>query len=145
MRKQIYLAIVEKLKTIVNTSGTTAILHFDLWNQNVDFAQEEAFPTPAVFIEFSPIKYKLSKEAAQVADVPLRLHIVTEATLNTYSGAFTQEEGLNFFDLIDQVNKKMYELAGQGRIASYTNHDHGTLMESIEEYTLVGEVDRSCV
>ncbi len=143
MRKEIYLAIVATLKSILDTNDIPIIKHFDLWNQNVDFAEEEIFPTPAVFIEFGSIYYKATKEAKQVADVPVKLHIVTDGNLPSYDGSSTQVQSLEFLELIDKINKKMYELAGQCRTSSHTNHDHGALMECIEEYKLVGETDIS--
>ena len=143
MRKTIYIAIVNKLKSIVDANEVPIIQYFDFWNQDVDFADEEPFPTPAVFIEFGSIYYKNTKEAKQVADVSIKLHIVTDGSRPTYDGSNTQNTALYFLDLINMINKKMYELAGQSRIASHTNHDHGALMENIEEYKLVGELDVS--
>ena len=47
MRKELYKALCERLKTVDN------VKHIDLWNNNVEFIeQESAWQRPAVFIEF---------------------------------------------------------------------------------------------
>lgn len=134
MRKEIYLGIIKALKTIPE------IQHFDLWNQNVEFAQEDIFPTPAVFVEFDPILYKAVKETKQYADVAIKLHIVTDASGQSYDGSTSQSDSLQFFDLIDKIYRAIITIDENNygcfvRTGSYTNSDHGDLMESIETYT----------
>ena len=104
MRKQIYLAIIEKL------SEVTAIQHFDLWNRNVEFIEDEVYAMPAVFIEFGEINYKSVKDAVQSAILTISLHIVTQVTALSDSGSSTQTDALAFFDLIDSIHVKFYDL-----------------------------------
>lgn len=139
MRKNIYLTIVEQLQTLLDNDNNPIIKHFDLWNENVAFAEEEFFATPAVFVEFDPIIYKAVKDPKQIATVGVKLHIVTQTQINS----------LEYFDLINSINHTLYNLSGTGfngmwRTGSYTNHDHGELLESIETYSCSG-VDTSAV
>lgn len=54
MRKQLFLAVTQRLK-----SRVPQLAHFDLWNQNVEFIEQEAvFAMPAVFMEFKPIHWE---------------------------------------------------------------------------------------
>ena len=140
MRKNIYLSIIEAIKLILDDSGERVIQYFNLWNEDVTFAEEVIFPTPAVFIEFEPITYKAIKEPTQRAQVGIKLHIVTQAVHSSADGEIYQEQSLMFLDLIDKINKSLYDLKGVNfsnmvRTGSYTNHDHGELMENIETYT----------
>lgn len=58
MRKFLYLSLMERLKQLTDETGEPVIKTFDLWNEQVSFLeQEEAFETPAVFIEFRPVKW----------------------------------------------------------------------------------------
>lgn len=60
MRKQLYLSVIEKLKEIKDMKGDSQFHHFDLWNEQVVFLeQEEAFELPAAFIEFLPVRWQL--------------------------------------------------------------------------------------
>ena len=53
MRKELYAAIVAKLKQDVPEVG-----HIDLWNHNVEFIeQEEVWSRPAVFVEIGTISW----------------------------------------------------------------------------------------
>lgn len=53
MRRMLYLGLTEALKELRDESGQPLIRHIDLWNEQVEFIeQEEPFDTPAVFIEF---------------------------------------------------------------------------------------------
>lgn len=72
MRKFLYLSLMERLKQLTDETGEPVIKTFDLWNEQVSFLeQEEAFETPAVFIEFRPVKW--NGGMPQQADVTLRL------------------------------------------------------------------------
>ena len=58
MRRFLYLSLIDRLKKLTDETGEPVIKTFDLWNQQVGFIeQEEVFDTPAIFIEFLPIKW----------------------------------------------------------------------------------------
>lgn len=138
MRKKIYLAVIERLKEI---AGDNQIKHFDLWNQNVEFIEQDTtFDMPAVFVEFAPILWKTLGNNVQQADVEVRLHVVTEYKGATADNSEFQTDALAYFDLLDAINKKIFGLSGTGfnafkRTSSATNHNHEEIIESIEVYS----------
>ena len=92
MIKTLYLAIEQKLMTIyqdqpagqIQARPTPFFKHFDLWNQQVEFLEQETpFNTPAVFVEFDPIAWKTTGNKIQEAEVTVKLHIVTRWYANT--------------------------------------------------------------
>lgn len=142
MRKQLYLAVIERLKTIVNESGEPTLKHFDLWNQNVAFIEQESiFPMPAVFIEFLPIDWKTLGGGVQSATIGFRLHIVTATPGSAADGSTYQPDALQLFDLLDDVHHALSGFRGSHfrqlqRTSSHTNHNHEELIESIESFSV---------
>lgn len=147
MRKQLYLAVIERLKTITNYLNQPIIEHYDLWNHNVEFIEQEtAFNFPAIFIEFAPINWKNLSMQVQESDVVIKLHVVTRWENISADGSNSQEQALELFDLLDSIKKALTGLQGNGfsafkRIASDTNHDHEEIVESIESF-LVHVIDK---
>lgn len=140
MRKQLYIDIVEKLKTINNAELTQLFKHFDLWNQNVEFIQEETpFEFPACFIEFLPIAWETIGGRIQQATINIRLHIVTAWYISTADNNPLHEQSLEYLDIPDRVMKALQSEAvpqtnGWMRVSSVINHNHGTIIDSVEEY-----------
>lgn len=142
MRKQLYLAVIERLKTITDALNQPIIEHFDLWNNNVEFIEQEtAFNCPAVFIEFAPINWKNVSMQVQEADVIIRLHVVTRWENISADGSASQAQALELFDLLVSIKEALTGLRGIGfsgfkRIASDTNHNHEEIVESIESFSV---------
>lgn len=142
MRKQLYLAVIERLKTITDALNQPIIEHFDLWNNNVEFIEQEtAFNCPAVFIEFAPISWKNVSMQVQEADVIIRLHVVTRWENISADGSASQAQALELFDLLVSIKEALTGLRGIGfsgfkRIASDTNHNHEEIVESIESFSV---------
>ena len=140
MRKQLYLAVIDRLKQIKDENGEPKIKHFDLWNEQVAFIEQEApFDLPAVFIEFLPIQWRTANDGTQTADVQFRLHIVTPFRGAAGDNSMYQTEALELFDLLDVVNKTLFKMSGDCfrstmRIRSDTNHNHEELVESLETF-----------
>ena len=126
MRKELYAAIVAKLKQDVPEVG-----HIDLWNHNVEFIeQEEAWRRPAVFVEigtitWSPFHGKWLRGKGQV-----RLHIVTDWIEGGQDAAW---------DLSNKIHKVLsglcgYSFNGMELVTTDTNHNHEDILESIDSY-----------
>lgn len=152
MKKQLYLDIVEQLKTITSADGEQLFQHFDLWNQQVAFLEEETpFLLPAIFIEFTPHTWQTLGNRKQCADLTIRLHIVTQwfsDTADNTPGEF-KDKAVEYLDIIDKVVAKMQNFAPANsneftRTQSIPNHDHGRYVDSIEEY-VCNIVDTSAV
>lgn len=140
MRKKIYLALINQLKTIQDDAGTPVIKHFDLWNQNVEFMdQEQPAFFPLCFIEFMPIKWEHLSGGVRMATFTIRLHIVAQWLYPTEDGSDFQEKGLEYLDLLDDVNRVLHQFSGDGFgslscTKSITNHNHTGIIEDIEEF-----------
>ena len=145
MRANIYKALVEKLKEYTDTEGNQVFKHFDLWNEQVDFIEDETpFDTPAIFIEFRSINWSDTMQNMQRGTLPIRLHVVTEWKGSTNDGSIYQGTALKRLDLVDNMAGHLFnwrategntDIQRMQRTASYTNHNHGELVEDIEDYT----------
>lgn len=128
MLQEIYDALREKLL------GTGVVKHVDLWNHNVEFIeQEDGWSMPAVFIEFTPIKWECTVPGVRyVTEGSVQLHIVQEwsgggavfALLDTIHEALRVVDGSSFTEL---------QLEGTS-----VNHNHEDVVETIESYRYVG-------
>ena len=148
MRKFIYQSIVEQLKTITSPSpseGGELIKHFDIWNNNLQYIeQNEAFYTPAVFVEFLPIEWKHQGNNVREAKVDIALHVITQRNAPTSHELPYESEALRFFDLLTEINvclhghfKRGDDFAHDALTAtqSITDHDFEELLHSVEVFT----------
>lgn len=140
MKKQLYLDIKNHLKAITAADGEPLFKHYDLWNQQVEFIEQETpFQCPAVFIEFSPIQWETMGNRMQCADLNVRLHIVTEWYAGTADYSPTEDEHLAYLDIVDSVVAAMQGFSASStnswmRKQSITNHNHERYVDSVEEY-----------
>ncbi len=140
MRKNLYLEIKNCLKEIKDTQGVPIFRHFDLWNQQVDFLEQETpFDVPAIFIELQPIVWEQLGYNKQYAEAVIRVHIVTPWYSQTADYSTLENVMLNYLDLPDLVVKALDNFAPSAgnkfmRIRSITNHNHERLVDSVEEY-----------
>ncbi len=140
MRKQLYLDIKDRLKSIKNEDGEQLFRHFDLWNRQVEFIEQETpFVCPAVFVEFNEMNWQTLGNRVQGCELTVRLHVVTEWFAGTADYSPTEQQALDFLDIID---KMVYTLQGFAtsymnawmRKRSITNHDHEHYVDNVEEY-----------
>jgi hypothetical protein len=140
MRKQLYLDIKNRLKTVQDGEGEQLFKHFDLWNKQVEFIEQETpFACPAVFVEFAPIAWRTQGNDVQDGDINVHLHIVTEWHAGTADYSPTEEQALDALDISDKVVKRMQGFAteymnGWQRIQTIPDHDHERYMDNGEVY-----------
>lgn len=136
MRKQIFLAIANRIKEQV-----PEIKFIDLWNEHLaEITSSTAWPTPSLFIEFEQYDVRQAANHCAMADIPVRLHVVTRT--KAYSAGVNDkrlEAALDYFALLDKVHAAMATLAGENfstfmLTAQATNHNHAELIESIDRY-----------
>lgn len=139
MRKAIFLAIADALSKIEPTeTNPYGVPYIDLWNDQVNLlGGGSAFETPAVFVEFEQIDWHQQNTGARRGDVAVRLHIVTRAVATHGHKDARMTEALAVFDLINDINKAMQGLRGEGfagfqLTTSATNHNHTELVENVE-------------
>lgn len=156
MRKELYSAIKERLGSLCrNAAGEyymapadmdadlvePVIKHIDLWNRNVEFIEQEtAWERPAVFIEFSSVRWNAVVPGIEYrAEPQVILHVVTdwaEATADDISNA------IDMLDLPDHIHDVLGGLKGHSFMdlslsESQTNHNHEEIVENIEVYDYV--------
>lgn len=135
MRLQIYKAICKRLADRVPD-----IKYLDLWNNNIaSISGGAVWSRPAVFIEFETIEWHQQQNRTRMADIAVRLHIVTDTVSYNGSTDEKQDSALAFFDLLNRINSAMQGLRGDNftgfmLTTSATNHDHAELIESVERY-----------
>lgn len=140
MKKQLYLAIKNRLKNIPGADGEPLFKHFDLWNQQVEFIEQETpFQTPAVFVEFMPLQWRTLGNRVQDADLTIRLHIVTEWHGLTADYSPEEDFELRYLDIVDSVVAAMHGFVAPNtntwmRIQTIPNHNHERYVDSVEEY-----------
>ena len=140
MRKEIYESLIRVLSSIPE------IRHIDLWNQNVEFLDEDsAFPMPAVFVEFGQISWTELKGRTLVWDGSgtVNLHIVTEWHGNTAADEGHMPCGLSDWDLAEKIQDRIQYMSGTsfrnfGLLATMTNHNHEDIVDNIEVYRYKG-------
>ena len=121
-RKELYEAIEQKLR-----SSVPEVKHIALWNHNVEYIEEEqAWERPAVFVEFGQIDWRIMTNNSYRGSGRIRLHVVTD-----WSGEAP-------FSLTDKITAAVDGLEGErfggmSLVATYPNHNHEDLVESIEE------------
>jgi hypothetical protein len=131
MRKQLYNFISGQLLDI----DGQPVKHIDIWNSQITFsAEEQPFPTPAVFIEFAPIAWRLQGNAVREAQVTVNLHIVTDSRVGKWC------EVIEVFDLIDAITRRLHGAHADGVDAltntlSTTDSLFGELMHNIETWS----------
>jgi len=143
MLAQLYLAYEQKLKSIIDPETEEPFFkHFDLWNQNVEFIEQETpFATPAVFFEFMPIQWRTMGQQVQDADLTIKLHIVTEWHSETaeYTPEEIRQRMLKYLDIPGMVVEALQGFCtpftnGLMRTQSTINHNHERYVDSVEEY-----------
>ena len=141
MRKQLYLDIKTILKNIKDNNGLPLIRHYDLWNQNVEFIEQDSpFLRPAVFVEFLPHPWDTIMNRVQTATITIRLHIVTDCYAQTADYSPGETQALDYLDLPDKIFAAMQSNAASNsngfmRTNSIPNHNHETIIDQVEEYT----------
>lgn len=145
-RKRVYLDIINALQSIENNP----IKRIDLWNENVYFIeQEEAFPMPAVFVEFGAIEWEIlkGKRSSWRGKGMVKIHIVTPWVGSAQAGATEQDANLEYWDLAQKIHHELEGLHddctyhGMSLIQTLTNHNHEDIVENIEVYKVVFERD----
>lgn len=149
MIKTLYLAIEDKLKTIQTSDGERLFKHFDLWNQQVEFMEEETpFDTPAVFIEFGTFDWRTLPGKMQECEATVRIHIVTPWYANTPENTPEPQRtmALEYLTLPSTIVAALqnFTVAPCGsleranswtRIKSEVNHNHERYVDSVETYS----------
>lgn len=141
MRAKLYQSIANRLRALPH------VKHTALWSETLLAYPQEEIPynTPAVFIEFEPIRWKHHTQGIREAEVVINLHVVTRTTIPGGE--------VDFLALPNRINAALHGLTirDDGGVAdaltstlSTTDHNFDELMHTIETYTC-HITDRSAV
>ena len=91
--KDLYTELAQRAQDI------PTIEWIDLWHNQVGFLEEEhSFPTPALFIDFRILEAQDQGENQQEAIVQIGLYFFYETFLDTFQGAYNEEDALSYLD-----------------------------------------------
>ena len=123
----------ELFEAIRTAMADTEVKHIDLWNHNVEFLeQEDAWPLPALFVEFGEITWEPLTGIHLRGTGEVRLHLVTNWSDGGYDAAFA---------LCSKVTTKTCSLSGRSfdhlrLLRTSTNHNHEEILENIDTYSV---------
>nr|DAW65280.1 MAG TPA: hypothetical protein [Caudoviricetes sp.] len=123
----------ELFEAIKTAMADTEVKHIDLWNHNVEFLeQEDAWPLPALFVEFGEITWEPLTGIHLRGTGEVRLHLVTNWSDGGYDAAFA---------LCSKVTTKAFGLRGRSfdhlrLLRTETNHNHEEILENIDTYSV---------
>lgn len=107
--KTLYKEIAEKIK-----SNVEAIKWIDLWNSQVyNLEGEHPFPAPAVFLAFRSNSMQDMGVKVQNVNLQVDVFLFYETFLDTFKGAYNQDEALEFLDSLDQINTVLHGSSGE--------------------------------
>lgn len=140
---ELYLAIVRALRDM----AFWEIRHFDLWNQNVLFIEEDTpWARPAVFVEFGTINWETLKgqHIVQKGTGTVTLHIVTDWKGPTADGNPDMSYVLSLNDMICDIDRTVCLLRGESfrninLLESHPNHNHEEIIETVEVFSVTYE------
>lgn len=105
--KNIYQELATKLNTIPE------IQWIDLWNSQVyNLEGEHPFPAPALFLAFRSNQIEDAGTKVQKALTQVDVFLFYETFLDTFKGAYNENEALAFLDSIDAVNALLHGSSG---------------------------------
>lgn len=147
MRKFLYTSLTEHLKKLTDTEGNALIQHIDLWNEQVEFLEQETpFANPAIFIEFLPFNWQTLGGNAQRCSPTIRFHIIQQYKGSEADGSMFRNDAMERFTVLDAIDNQMKGFTAMSedgkktitmwqRSSSSTNHNHEELIEDITDYT----------
>lgn len=104
----LYIELASKL-----TDTIPEIKWADLWHNQVGFLIEEhPFPTPAIFFAFRILTTNDLSEKTQAADLQVDVYYFYETFLDTFQGAFNQDDALSYLNTVSDIHKELHGTSG---------------------------------
>lgn len=106
---KLYQEIAELLSTNI-----TEVNWIDLWHNQVAFLTEEhPFPTPAIFLGFRILNTTDLSEKVQSLELQVDVYYFYETFLDTYKGAYNQDDALAYLKTISDIYKLLHASSGE--------------------------------
>ena len=87
---------------------------FDLWHNQVNFLTEEhPFSTPALFVSYRTIGIEDIGEKVQKVNLQVDFYLYYETFLDTFQGAYNQEEALEYLDTLTELHRCFHGSSGE--------------------------------
>ena len=105
----LYCELAERIK-----AQLPAVRWVDLWHNQVHFLEEEqAFPSPAVFLGFRSTQ--MQDQGLKIQHVVLQLdcYLFYETFLDTAQGAYNQSDALAFVETLDYLHAMFHGTDGE--------------------------------
>src|SRR5690625_4879776 len=123
--KELYKELADKLNAHI-----PEVRWIDLWNSQVyNLETEHPFPTPAIFLAFRSNQIADLGNKVQNVNAQVDVFIFYETFLDTFKGAYNQQDALDFLDIMDKVNQVFHCSSGENyssmRRVSYSPVDTG--------------------
>lgn len=123
--KELYKELADKLNAHI-----PEVRWIDLWNSQVyNLETEHPFPTPAVFLAFRSNQISDLGNKVQNVNAQIDVFVFYETFLDTFKGAYNQQDALDFLDIMDKVNQVFHGSSGENyssmRRVSYSPVDTG--------------------
>lgn len=107
--KELYKELADKI-----TDHIPEVRWIDLWNSQVyNLETEHPFPTPAVFLAFRSNQMTDLGQKVQNVNAQVDVFIFYETFLDTFKGAYNQQDALDFLDIMDKVNQIFHGSSGE--------------------------------
>lgn len=99
--------IYKELATLLN--NIEAVKWIDLWNSQVyNLEGEHPFPAPAVFLAFRSNTMEDAGTKVQKVVAQVDVFLFYETFLDTFKGAYNEDEALDFLNTIDDINAVLH-------------------------------------
>lgn len=125
MRKEIYLAIIEQIR-----SANCGIQHIGLWNEDQTTPEQApGYTLPALLVEFGPLRWEQRGNGTKSAPALIRLHLITSLPAGSADTLPSPEEAAARYALCDAVVDALNGLAGEGftrfqHVETVSGHKH---------------------
>ena len=105
---KLYQELAKKVSDNINS-----INWMDLWHNQVGFLVEEhPFPTPALFFAFRILSVVDLSEKVQQVELQIDLFYFYETFLDTYQGAYNENDALDYLDNLTALHKLFHGTSG---------------------------------
>lgn len=106
---KLYQELALKIKENINS-----INWIDLWHNQVGFLVEEhPFPTPALFMAFRILSVEDAGEKVQKVVLQIDMYYFYETFLDTYQGAYNEDDALDYLDNLTAIHKLFHGTSGE--------------------------------
>lgn len=102
--KNLYTEIAQRI-----TEHAPEVKWVDLWHNQISFMEEEhPFGTPAVFLDFRILNVTGMGGQNQQLEAQVGMYVFYETFLDTFDGAYNQDDALVYLDLLTQLQERFH-------------------------------------